>query len=348
MRPFVIALCLALATSVAAKKKKPVEKEPPNRLPRADVTKPGEDLSAHRIDADVWGWSKDYKKMGVIGSDVKRTEDGAHRGWTFVMVFEVGSTEPEFKVISTRVTQAALPHNPEPLYDVRDRMWSVEYNFQRTYPKRCKLKQPRGAMSIEPIWELIEDDGACTPAVGFLMKWKGQTRYQPHQRMKLAADCELMRYTDHRTYWGKKDIGAVMIRFDWGPPKNEASVRFPLAASWQLGRALKLAVHGSDPRAVRDQLMHYGKVEVSAAGPEGHGWQVQYGADDLVYLAHRIAAQIKATVSKTKAPEGLDILVARTATAAESPSTPQPWQEPTEELDEPSDECGGLLRDCGR
>ena len=65
-------------------------------------------------------------------------------------------------------------------------------------------------MDIEPIWEFVEDAGACTPAVGFLMKWKGQVRYQPHLRMKLSADCQLLRYTDHRTYWGKKDIGAVM------------------------------------------------------------------------------------------------------------------------------------------
>jgi hypothetical protein len=156
-----------------------------------------------------------------------------------------------------------------------------------------------------------------------------------------------MRYTDHRTYWGKKDIGAVMIRFDWGPPKNESSARFPLAASWKLGRPLKIAVRGSNPRAVRDQLMQYGKVEVSAAGPDGDGWQVQYGADDLVYLAHRIGAQIKGTVSKTRAPEGVDILVVRTAAAVESPSAP-PWQEPSEDLDEPSDDCGGLLRDCGK
>ena len=344
MRPVLAMLCLVLAAPVGAKKKK-AEKEPKYRLPQAEMTQPGDDLSAHRIDADVWGWSKDYGKMAVVGSDVKRTEDGAHRGWTFVMVFEVGSLEPEFKVISTRVTQAALPHNPEPLYDVRDRMWSVEYNFQRTYPKRCKLKQPKGAMSIEPIWELVEDDGACTPAVGFLMTWRGRIRYQAHQRMKLTADCELLRYSDHRTYWGRKDIGAVMIRFDWGPPKNEASVRFPLAASWQRGRPLTIAVRGSRPQTVRDTVSSYGEVEVDAAAGGGEGWRVHYGADDLVYLAHRIAAQIGGTVARERA-EGADIAVVRAQEPAER-AEPKPWQ--IDSFDEPSrHDCGGLLRDCGR
>jgi len=262
-----------------------------------------------------------------------------------VLVFPVGSVEPEFQVISTRVTQAALPHNPEPLLDIRDRMWSVEYTFQRTYPKRCKLKQPKRAMKIEPLWEFVEGDGVCTPAIGFLVTWKGQTRYQPHLRMKLEADCELMRYTDHRTYWAKKDLGAVMIRFDWGPPKNESSVRFPLAASWKLARPLNITVRGNNPTPVRDTVMQYGKVEV-IAGESGAGWVVQYAKDDLIYLAYRIAAQIKGTVSKDPPTEGTDVLITRGAVTIE---TPTPGWEPSTDSDfDPDHECGGLLRDCGK
>ena len=42
--------------------------------------------------------------------------------------------------------------------------------------------------------------------------------------MKMKAPCANLRTTDVRTYWAKRDLSAVMIRFDYSPDEHEASV----------------------------------------------------------------------------------------------------------------------------
>ncbi len=55
-------------------------------LPQLDA-----DLSAHRVDTDIFGWNKDFTEMAAIGSDIFRYPKGKQRGEAFLLVFDIDS-----------------------------------------------------------------------------------------------------------------------------------------------------------------------------------------------------------------------------------------------------------------
>ena len=48
------------------------------------------DLSAHRIDCDVFGWNKDFTEVAALGLNLVRYPRGKQRGEGFLLVFDVG------------------------------------------------------------------------------------------------------------------------------------------------------------------------------------------------------------------------------------------------------------------
>ena len=76
------------------------------------MPKPGQDLSAHRVDTDVFGWNKELTEVAAIGLDVKRGVRGEQRGEGFVLVFDIGQVVPKHNVHVLYITQAAMPHDP--------------------------------------------------------------------------------------------------------------------------------------------------------------------------------------------------------------------------------------------
>jgi hypothetical protein len=319
---------------------------------RADVVDPNEDFSAHRLDSEVFGWSKDFKEVAVLGSNITRGRASEQRGERMLLVFDVGVLTPKQNLQVDFHTQAALPHDPIPIPDVREWMWNIGYEYPKMWPKKPQKKQPKGAIKIEPVWEFNGlGDNLCQPIVGFVLEWKGEKRYQPHQQLELRGDCDRLRYTDHRTYWGKKDLGAVMIRFDHGPPKNEASVRFVLSASWELAQPVHLLIRTAtevtpaELERVKSLLATYGNPRVES-GSSGTTWAIAY-QPSFIYLAHRLAAQLNGEVAAEPAPAAADLLVyRRAASSAGSQSKGLPTRPRDTELD--TSDCGGLLRDCDR
>jgi hypothetical protein len=322
---------------------------------KRDVTlpEPGADLTAYRVDVDVWGWNSACSEMGALGSEVRRGREGEHRGEQFILIFPVDSLIPKENVHAGLVTQPALPDNPQPLDDIRDSMWVVSPPFLRMFPVRPKRKHFAGAMLIQPIWESLEvEPGICRPAVGFVLKYQGRQRYQPLQELRLAASCADLRLTDTRTYWAKKDVGAVMMRFDYSPNDNEMSVRFPISAAWKLGRDLKIrletgaAAKSPAAKKVRDILATYGSVVVQK-GPTGDGWVIRH-RPELQTLAHRLRRELNAHIEEGPVPEGVDLLIiATTADTAASPTDLRPSRGPSPKSSvESQPTCGGLLRDC--
>jgi hypothetical protein len=307
------------------------------------------DLTAYRVDCDVFGWNKSFTEVAAIGSEVRRTARGAHRGEAFMLVFDIGSTVPKHNVHVLKITQAALPHDPIPLEDIRGRMWGIDFVYQRKWPKRPKRKRPKGAMKIEPIWESVEiEPDICQPAVGFLLAFKGQRRYQQHQMVPdVRAPCNHLRLTDTRIYWAKKDLGVAMLRYDYSATDNEVSLRFPLSAAWNLARpvdfVLRAPANRPETQAAKKILSVYGEVTIEPAEPAS-SWIVAH-APEYLQLAHRIAAQLDGHVTETPPPAGITLLIAR--------SEPQPQEKPlpattraSELFDEEDPDCGGLLRDC--
>ncbi|MBI3179958.1 MAG: hypothetical protein HYZ27_09875 [Deltaproteobacteria bacterium] len=299
-----------------------------------------EDHSAARVDSEVWGWSKDYSEMAVIGSEIRRGRLAELRGEVYLWVFPAGSSVPKHNVRLRVVTEAAMPHAPMPIPDVREQDWALGFSYPKKWPQRPKKKPFKGAMTVSTVWERAESEpGTCQPAVGFLLRQRGETRYLLHQALGLRAPCDFLRLTDTRTYWATKDLAAVMIRFDYSPTQNEASVRFPIAVSWKLARQLKLAVETSTPEdkateGVRKVLAAYGGVEVKT-GDEHGGWEV-LAQPDCLYLAYRVAAEIGGRVVEGSPPKEIDLVV-RAAPLVPRADERQPIEAP---------QCAGLLRDC--
>lgn len=314
------------------------------------------DLTAYRVDSEVFGWNKKFTEVAALGSEVRRGKRGEHRGEMFLLVFDIGSLIAKHNVHVLHITQAALPHDPIALEDARERMWAIDVVYQNKWPRRPKRKHFRGAMTIEPIWESVDlGDGICQPTVGFMLSYKGTRRYQPHHQIPdIKAPCDHLRMKDQRIYWAKKDLGAVMIRFDYSTTDNEISLRFPLSASWNLARPVKITLRAPDPAkkaGVRKTLSVYGSVKKERGGGSGAGWQVVFRGRELIYLAHRIAGQIGGRVVDGDPPAGADILVmaATTQTIPKRTSDPSaPEYSPVGDLPDygSSYQCSGLLRDC--
>ena len=207
------------------------------------VPKPQSDLSAHRIDSDIFGWNDDYSEMAAIGLDVKRGPKGKHRGEVFMLIFPIDSITPIQNVKLHHVTQADMPHNPLPILDVRKYLWTLGYGLPKMWPKHARKKKPKHAMNVTPIWlPQKQKSGLCRPAVGFLLSKQNTNRYQPHQVLNIEAPCQYLRLTDKRTYFAHKLLAGSMLRFDYSGTDNEASIRFPMSVQWHGALPLNIEI----------------------------------------------------------------------------------------------------------
>ncbi len=281
--PLVISsvLCAALlalyASPAAARPGDPVFDElgnaPPKTKPELLLHEAGEDLSAARLDCEVFGWNRAFTQVAAVGSDTRRGPRGKHRGEAFLLVYALGQTLPIHNVICHDITHPDLPHDPIPIEDARDLMWVIENSYQAMWPRRPRYKRPKGAMEVSVLWDPLRvKDGLCTPLVGFTLRWRGQARFQQFVPVDLQVDCRNLRHGDHRVYWGKEDVAAAMARFDFSTrPQNERSARFVVSAAWSMAQPLNIVVMGQNdvPPAVRrallKQLRAFGAVHFGGA-----------------------------------------------------------------------------------
>lgn len=239
-------------------------------VPELLVPKRGQDLSAYRYDSDVFGWNKAFTQVAAISSEVTRGPKGMHRGEVFMVVYPLGHTIAVHNIQVHVVTHADFPEDPVPLDDVRDMMWTLENpTWLDTWPKRPRRKRAKGYMQVVTIWDpmnadtmahsiegpavletapLATDHVQCTPAVGFVLHHKGQTRVVPHAALDFKTNCSLLKLRDSRIYWAKPDLAAAMVRFDFSPKTtNEQSARFVLSAAWHQAEALQFVASASHP-----------------------------------------------------------------------------------------------------
>ena len=207
------------------------------------VPKPNADLSAHRIDSDIFGWNDDYSEMAAIGLDIKRGPKGKHRGEVFMLIFPLHSVTPTQNVKIHHVTQADMPHNPLPILDVREYLWTLGYGLPKMWKKRPLKKAPHNAMQVTPLWlPQKQANGLCRPSVGFLLSTKQANRYQQHKTLNIEVPCAHLHLSDKRIYFAHKFLAGAMLRFDHSATDNEASVRFPLSADWQVALPFNLEI----------------------------------------------------------------------------------------------------------
>lgn len=272
----------------------------------------GEDLSAYRIDSDVFGWNKEFTEFAALSEEVRRFPLGRLRGKSSMLVFRIGSTIPIHNVYVMEVTAGDHPNDPAAIPDCRDNYWKIDTPYQKMWPIRPKLKYYKGAMTIEPQWTKVEiSKGSCRPAVAFILGYQGKKRYQAPQLLELRAPCDLMRLTDTRTYWGRNDIGAVMMRFDYSPTEaNEQSMRIPIAAAWRLAKPVRIAA----PKNINTKkLAAYGDIELTPAGSTNTKLVINFKTE-LEYLAQHIAEELGATLgAPLPATEKVDLKLSQTA-----------------------------------
>ena len=236
---------------------------------------PNSDLTAHRMDCDVFGWSKDFSEVGAVGSDVHRGSKGKHRGEVYMLIYKVGQLVPIHNVNVHYVTHADLPDNPIPLDDARDLMWTIEGDFLNMWPRRPHYKQPKKGMRVEMLWANVPGESdMCTPHVGFLLHLKKATRFVNFVPMDMSAACADIKQSDKRIYWAKDDLAAAMVRFDYSPYEQEKSARFVVNAAWNRGKDVHMVLtDGSGGRAptlelTRALLKQFGDLKVTSTYPE--------------------------------------------------------------------------------
>ncbi len=235
----------------------------------------GTDFTAYRLDCEVFGWNKDFTQVGAVGTEINRGPRGKHRGEAYLLAYPLGRPGPIHNVIAHNITHADLPHDPLPIEDARDLLWVIENSFLDMWPKRPKRKQPKGAMSVEPVWDpKVSTGDLCTPLVGFTLTWHNRHRFQPFMPLDMKVKCGNLKYTDSRIYWGKADVAAAMTRFDFSAqPSQERSARFVVSASWGLAKDLKIVVNQVAPMAPKRRndiiktLRKFGTVVVQNALP---------------------------------------------------------------------------------
>ncbi|MEL7305754.1 MAG: hypothetical protein AAGJ56_07980 [Myxococcota bacterium] len=279
------------------------------------------DYSAYRVDSEVFGWNKDFSEVGCIGMELTRKPDSAQLGEAFLLVFKTDSVEPLHNVHTLYISQSAF-EQPIPLVDVRDRTKGIDFVYRRMWPRKPKKKWYRGAMRVETVWEPVaKGDGSCEPAVGFILRWKGQKRFQPHHRLTdIRESCSLLRLTNQRVYWGRRDVAVALPRFDFGTqPQNEHSFRHPVSAVWSQARALKLVVRGQGPSELRDRarkvFKRFGSVDVDHRRADTEGLVVR---QDLEHLGRRFARELGVD-TLTVVEEGPDVVLHIGAPARPTP-----------------------------
>ncbi len=245
---------------------------------------PNSDLTAHRMDCDVFGWSKDFTEVGAVGSDVHRGSKGKHRGDVYMLIYKVGQPLPIHNVNVHYVTHADLPNNPIPLDDARDLIWAIEGDYLKMWPRRPKYERPKKAMRVEMLWSNVPADGdLCTPHVGFLLHYKKATHFVNFVPMDMSAACSDIKQSDKRIYWGKDDLAVAMVRFDYSPTEQEKSVRFVVNADWKAGTDAHISLAdgsgGTAPtlETTRALLKQFGAVKSTSSYPEEKSNARTYG-----------------------------------------------------------------------
>lgn len=283
-------------------------KAPPHKAPPAlhnplIIPRPEANLSAFRLDTEVFGWNKAYTEVGAVAMEMARSEDGAHRGESYLLVYPTTSTKPKHNVICHFITHVALPHNPVPLENAGDYMWTIEWSYQNMWPRRPKRRRPKGAMQVTPLWAPMppsaskapeeaagqgggpshpQQDAAehssCVPWVGFRLQLGQEVRLHPYRPLDLSARCALLRLTDSRTYWGTPTVTASMVRFDFNAsPVNEESARFVVSALWSEAKHVRFVVQAQAPlpapqrSAWRRVLRPWGSATVRVGEPGAEG-----------------------------------------------------------------------------
>lgn len=313
---------------------------------------PNTDLSAYRLDCEVFGFSKDFKQIGAAGTEVYRGPKGKHRGEAFLLVYNIGQALPVHNIVAHMITHADLPHDPIPIEDARDMMWVIENSYLAMWPRRPNYKKPRGWMDVELLVQMIpQGNDLCTPALGFGLNNHGKHRYMPFLPMDMKVPCSLIKNTDSRTYWGKRDVSASMVRFDYSPnEENEHSARFVVGASWEMARSLKIVVEESAPFSrssedmLRQSLARLGSVQFRrVAAQPGEPQNGPIGVTDVG--AHAEDAVLAAYLSRTLNGYGTrrlddndsaDIVV-RVGRATVTPAVEQPLLSPVALHSEPNE-----------
>ncbi len=232
-------------------------------LPRGN-----ENLTAMRVDSEVFGWNKEYTEMASVILEVYRDPRGAQSGEVAVVVFPIGSTVPVYNIHMIDVSQNARPHNPGALDTVTDLAWAAGDGSQKMWPQKPIHRRPKNGMQILPLWEYTPiGDGICSPSVGFMLRMNGVVRYQPHILITMKSACEYLKYIGARIYWAKADLGAIMIRFDYTPnEENEHSFRYPLSVAWKNALPVHMQLRTSMPinhpqvKKIRSRFEQFGKV----------------------------------------------------------------------------------------
>jgi len=319
--------------------------------PNAQIPTGHEDFSAFRVDSEVWGWNKEFTEMATIVQEVARASNAEIEGEFALMVFPIGSTKPIVNVSQIVITQAIRPEHPSSFPEILDNMKfatgsSYGHDLKDIWPEAPQRQHHKGFMTIEPVWIPIEtENGICAPAIGYILSMNGEIRYQAHELTKMKASCPHLRWTDSRIYWAKKDLGAVMIRFDYSATDNEYSIRFPLSVAWSFGKKLNLSLVS----AVKDEdmeirLKHYGKVNVKK-DLKAKG-QIIYFKPEFLFLAKQLQQNLNYEI-KPAAPEATDdIQVISGTLAATKPAEAQSTsQEPQQESANPSKTEPEYLKD---
>ena len=209
------------------------------------VHAPGDDLSAWRVDCDVFGWNKSLTEVGAVGSDIHRYPKGKHRGEVFLLVYRVADGHLLHNVITHNVTHADLPTNPVPLDDVRDLMWTIEGTFLQMWPHRPKYSRPPGGMRVTPLWAAVPTSEGCVPHTAAVLAAGKTTALASFRPADMTTDCALLKKADHRVYWANDYTAAQMVRFDFGAQAgNEKSARFVHPLAWAERTQPRVAVDG--------------------------------------------------------------------------------------------------------
>jgi hypothetical protein len=273
---------LPLSSAQAGKEPSPdvLGNLPPVTKPELLVHDQGDDLSASRLDCEVFGWNRAFTEVAAVGADTRRGPRGKHRGEAFLLVYALGQGLPIHNVIAHNITHPDLPHDPIPIDDARDLTWVIENSYLDMWPRRPKHKRPPQGMQVKLIWDPLQvKNGLCTPLVGFSLHWHGMSRFQQFMPVDMQVDCRNLRQTDSRVYWGKADVAAAMVRFDFPLREaNERSARFVVSAAWRMARELNIVVIGQAnvPPKLRRQVMqelrqlgavHFGGANGSSDDP---------------------------------------------------------------------------------
>ena len=270
-----LALVMALQAPQAPPPRPPKPLHNPLIIPDKEAN-----LSAFRLDVEVFGWNAAYTEVAAVAMEMARSAEGAHRGETYLLAYPTTSTVPKHNVICHFITHVALPDNPVPLEAAADYLWTIEHSFLTMWPKRPRRHRRPQDMAVTPLWAPMPPaqeqpkgaptpgtqdatdtvlaqhrrGGSCQPWVGFRLHKNGQTRLHPFRPLDLSARCDLLKLTDSRTVWGKDDLAASMVRFDFNAgPNNEESARFVVSSLWDQGRQLHFVVAPGAPLGPKAQ-----------------------------------------------------------------------------------------------